>query len=129
MDGLADFAYLVAAVAFILGLKRLGSPATARSGNRLAAIGMLVAVVVALLDRGILDYRWVLGVLVLVTAPALLVSVLAFDQADEAGLLADLVAQQFVHEPDLRQELLETTSTGDRVRMLCEFFAKLRTAE
>jgi Lon protease-like protein len=51
------------------------------------------------------------------------------DQADEAGLLADLVAQQFVHDTDLRQELLETTSTGDRVRMLCEFFAKLKTAE
>jgi NAD(P) transhydrogenase subunit beta len=65
MNGLADLAYLVAAVAFILGLKRLGSPATARSGNRLAAIGMLVAVVVALLDQGILDYRWVAGGLVL----------------------------------------------------------------
>jgi len=51
------------------------------------------------------------------------------DQADEAGLLADLVAQQFVHDADLRQELLETTSTGDRVRMLCEFFAKLKTAD
>jgi Lon protease-like protein len=50
-------------------------------------------------------------------------------QADEAGLMADLVAQQFVHDPDLRQELLETTATGDRVRLLCEFFAKLKTAD
>ena len=46
------------------------------------------------------------------------------DQADEAGLMADLVAQQFVHEPDLRQSLLETVSTGERIRKLCEFFAK-----
>jgi Lon protease-like protein len=51
------------------------------------------------------------------------------DQADEAGLMADLVAQQFVHDANLRQELLETTSTGDRVRMLCEFFAKLKSME
>ncbi|HSH15912.1 MAG TPA: LON peptidase substrate-binding domain-containing protein, partial [Verrucomicrobiae bacterium] len=36
------------------------------------------------------------------------------DQADEVGLMADLVAQQFVHEPDLRQSLLETVSTGER---------------
>ncbi|QTN30874.1 LON peptidase substrate-binding domain-containing protein [Akkermansiaceae bacterium] len=49
------------------------------------------------------------------------------DQADEPGLMADLVAQQFVHEPDLRQELLETAAVGDRVRMLCGFFANLRT--
>ncbi len=56
---LAAVAYLVAAVLFILGLKRLGSPATARNGNRLASIGMLVAVVVALVDQGILDYVWV----------------------------------------------------------------------
>jgi NAD(P) transhydrogenase subunit beta len=58
-------AYLVAAVLFILGLKRLGSPATARGGNRLASIGMLVAVIVALLDQGILDYVWVAVGLVL----------------------------------------------------------------
>ena len=47
-------------------------------------------------------------------------------QADEAGLMADLVAQQFVHDPDLRQELLETASIGERIRMLCGFFDALR---
>lgn len=47
-------------------------------------------------------------------------------QADEAGLMADLVAQQFVHDPDLRQELLETISVGERIRMLCGFFDALR---
>jgi NAD(P) transhydrogenase subunit beta len=42
--------YLIAAVAFIIGLKRLGSPRTARSGNTVAAIGMLMAMVVTLVD-------------------------------------------------------------------------------
>jgi NAD(P) transhydrogenase subunit beta len=49
-------AYIVAAVLFILGLKRLSSPATARSGNQLAAIGMAVALAATLLDRQILSF-------------------------------------------------------------------------
>jgi len=40
-----DLAYLVAAILFILGIKRLRSPRTARAGNALAALGMLIAVV------------------------------------------------------------------------------------
>jgi NAD(P) transhydrogenase subunit beta len=38
-----ELLYLASAVAFIVGLKRLGGPKTARSGNRIAAAGMLVA--------------------------------------------------------------------------------------
>ncbi|MFQ5889423.1 MAG: NAD(P)(+) transhydrogenase (Re/Si-specific) subunit beta [Gemmatimonadota bacterium] len=52
--------YLVSAALFILGLKRLSSPVTARRGNMLAAIGMLLAVVATLLDRAILDYTWII---------------------------------------------------------------------
>jgi NAD(P) transhydrogenase subunit beta len=48
--------YLVAAVLFILGLRRLGSPATARAGNRLSGLGMLIAIAVTLFDRAILSY-------------------------------------------------------------------------
>jgi len=52
--------YLVAAVLFILGLMRMSSPSTARLGNILAAIGMLIAVVVTLLLREVLNYTMVL---------------------------------------------------------------------
>jgi len=48
--------YIVAAVLFILGLKQLSSPSTARAGNRLAAIGMTLALGVTLLDRQILSF-------------------------------------------------------------------------
>lgn len=48
------------------------------------------------------------------------------DQADEPGLMADLVAQQFVHEPDLRQKLLETVSPGERISLICGFFEKIK---
>jgi NAD(P) transhydrogenase subunit beta len=51
-----NLSYLLSAVLFIFGLKRLSSPATARSGNMMGAIGMLVAVVATLLDREVLDY-------------------------------------------------------------------------
>jgi NAD(P) transhydrogenase subunit beta len=45
-----ELAYLAAGVLFIVGLKGLTSPATARRGNRLASVGMLVAVITAIVD-------------------------------------------------------------------------------
>ena len=48
--------YLVAAVAFIVGLKRLSGPRTARSGNAIAAAGMLLAVVVTLATENIVSW-------------------------------------------------------------------------
>ncbi len=54
-DVVVTLAYLVAACLFVVGLKRMGSPRTARAGNRLAAIGMLVAVVAALFEGQILN--------------------------------------------------------------------------
>ena len=59
MEQLIQFVYVVAAALFILGLKQLGSPATARRGNMISSLGMLIAVVVALLDQGIVDFRWI----------------------------------------------------------------------
>ena len=59
MDILIQFAYVVSAALFIFGLKQLGSPATARRGNTISALGMLVAVVAALLDQGIVDFQWI----------------------------------------------------------------------
>jgi NAD(P) transhydrogenase subunit beta len=51
-----ELAYLVALVTFIVGLKRLSSPATARSGNRIAAVGMTLAIVATLVDRRIASF-------------------------------------------------------------------------
>ena len=55
-DAVAPLLYLVAAVLFIVGLRRLGNPATARAGNRLSGIGMLLAIAVTLFDRAIVSY-------------------------------------------------------------------------
>ncbi|MEX6429439.1 MAG: NAD(P)(+) transhydrogenase (Re/Si-specific) subunit beta [Ferrimicrobium sp.] len=43
-----DLAYLVAAIGFILGLKQLSSPRSARKGNSTAAVGMAIALVASL---------------------------------------------------------------------------------
>src|SRR5256885_3908361 len=51
-----DACYLVASVLFILGIKGLSHPRTARQGNRIAAVGMLIAVAATLLDRTIDSY-------------------------------------------------------------------------
>ncbi|HJP61678.1 MAG TPA: NAD(P)(+) transhydrogenase (Re/Si-specific) subunit beta, partial [Gemmatimonadaceae bacterium] len=53
--------YIVAAVLFIFGLKQLSSPSTARSGNRLAAIGMALALAATLLDRQIISF-WMIAI-------------------------------------------------------------------
>jgi NAD(P) transhydrogenase subunit beta len=54
-----QLAYVIAAALFIFGLKYLGSPATARRGNQISAVGMLLAVVAALMDQGIVDYSYI----------------------------------------------------------------------
>jgi NAD(P) transhydrogenase subunit beta len=60
-----DAIYLVATALFILSLKWLSSPTTARRGVFAGELGMLVAVVGTLLNRGIVDYRWIAIALVL----------------------------------------------------------------
>jgi proton-translocating NAD(P)+ transhydrogenase subunit beta len=65
MNRALELVYIVCAVLFILGIKMLGSPRTARRGNALSALGMLLAVVTTLLDQGIVDYRWIVGGLAL----------------------------------------------------------------
>ena len=46
MPLLINFAYVISAGLFIFGLKMLSSPATARRGNLVSALGMLLAIVV-----------------------------------------------------------------------------------
>jgi NAD(P) transhydrogenase subunit beta len=56
---LIQIAYLVAAVCFILGLKWLSSPRSARRGNQVAAIGMAIAIAATLIDKRVVDYTWI----------------------------------------------------------------------
>jgi len=59
MDILTGLTYIVSASLFIYGLKLLSSPATARAGNMISALGMLLAIVITLVGKGIVDFRWI----------------------------------------------------------------------
>ena len=54
-DGISAV-YLITIILFIYGLHLMNSPATARNGNRLASVGMLIAIVATLIDAGIVNY-------------------------------------------------------------------------
>ncbi len=58
---LVNLAYLVAAVLFILTFKGLSHPRTAARANRMGAFGMLLAIVAALTDQGIVDFKIILA--------------------------------------------------------------------
>jgi NAD(P) transhydrogenase subunit beta len=62
---LIEVIYLVASALFILSLKWMSSPATARHGIWAGEIGMVLAIAGTLLHHGIVDYKWVIIGLVL----------------------------------------------------------------
>ena len=59
MEKFVDIAYLIAAVSFIYGLKMLSHPKTARNGNILASIGMLIAIVATVYLGTNLDFTMI----------------------------------------------------------------------
>jgi len=52
--------YLLSASLFIMGLKQLASPATARNGNRLASIGMLIAIIITIVKYTNTNFEWII---------------------------------------------------------------------
>jgi NAD(P) transhydrogenase subunit beta len=55
--GYTNLAYVIAAVLFILGIKKLSSPKTARNGNTIASIGMLIAIIATVVSFELLDFK------------------------------------------------------------------------
>ena len=62
---LLQLVYLLASVSFIIGLKMLGGPKTARQGNILAAVGMGLAIIATIFlhkneaGQGLGNYAWI----------------------------------------------------------------------
>jgi NAD(P) transhydrogenase subunit beta len=59
--------YLVASILFILGLRSLTKPDSARRGMQYAAVGMLLAIIGTLVQAEIVNYNWIAGGLILGT--------------------------------------------------------------
>tara|TARA_B110001454_G_scaffold161573_1_gene151041 strand:- start:109 stop:1482 length:1374 start_codon:yes stop_codon:yes gene_type:complete len=60
-----NIAYVVGAVCFILGIKMLSHPRTARKGNGIASLGMLIAIVATLTAGEVLDFKMI-GIAILI---------------------------------------------------------------
>jgi NAD(P) transhydrogenase subunit beta len=63
-----ELSYIVASVLFVLGLRGLSHPDTARRGMHLAEIGMLLAIIGTLVNREIISYEWILAGLLIGSA-------------------------------------------------------------
>jgi H+-translocating NAD(P) transhydrogenase subunit beta len=118
-------AYLVSAVLFILGLKGLTHPATARRGNLYGMLGMLIAIIATLLDRQVQSYGFIIagvaGGAVIGTILALRIQMTAMPQLVAAlhsfvGLAAVLVGVgTFLHKQaagELNAVLMGEISAG-----------------
>ena len=60
-----EFSYLLASILFVLGLRGMSNPETARRGMHLAEFGMAAAVVGTLLQKEIVSYEWIIAGLLL----------------------------------------------------------------
>jgi len=57
---ITNIVYLISALLFILGLKGLNSPETARKGQKMAAIGMAMAIIGTLFQHEVITYEWII---------------------------------------------------------------------
>ncbi|MDA0652894.1 MAG: NAD(P)(+) transhydrogenase (Re/Si-specific) subunit beta [Proteobacteria bacterium] len=106
---LTGIAYLIAAICFILALRGLSSPVTARRGNFIGVAGMVIAIATTLASPHVLSYSWiVVGILVggsIGTIIALKIQMTALPQLVAAfhslvGLAAVFVATAALFAPD-----------------------------
>ena len=59
LNNIEEISYITAAVLFIIGLKKLSSPATARTGNALSGLAMFLAVLVTIVGRTSITWEWI----------------------------------------------------------------------
>ena len=108
-ENVTALAYLIASICFILALKGLSSPTSARRGNVIGIVGMAIAVVVTLLKPDVLSYADIFaGVVVggaIGTVIALRIQMASMPQLVAAfhaliGMAAVLVAAAALYAPD-----------------------------
>lgn len=68
MDIIIKLAYLLASILFIIGIKRMNKPATARNGNSISAIGMLIAIVATMVQLNVMTLPEILICIVIGSA-------------------------------------------------------------
>ncbi|MGH6619600.1 MAG: NAD(P)(+) transhydrogenase (Re/Si-specific) subunit beta, partial [Alphaproteobacteria bacterium] len=108
-ENLSAVAYLLSSICFIMALRGLSSPVTARAGNLYGIAGMVIAIATTLASPGVLSYSMILlGVLIggsIGTVVALRIQMTALPQLVAAfhslvGLAAVFVAAAAFYQPD-----------------------------
>ena len=83
-DLIINFVYLISAAFFIFGLKMMTHPSTARKGNMLSSVGMLIAVLVTLISNEVIDFQWIiLGFVIGAVVGAFAARIVAMTQMPE----------------------------------------------
>jgi len=107
-DNLTALAYLLASVLFIMALRGLSSPESARQGNIYGVIGMAIAILATVVRPDVVSYAWILAALVvgaaIGTGIALKIHMTAMPQLVAAfhslvGVAAVLVAAAALYNP------------------------------
>ncbi len=110
MNLLTDFTYLIAASLFILGIKFMSTPKTARRGNFLAALGMLLAVAVTFLDPQLTRFGMILA-------------------AIAAGTVIGIISAKLVQMTAMPQMVAIFNGFGGLASALVSWAALLRTPD
>lgn len=121
---LIQLTYFFASALFILGLKDLGSPETARRGNLFAAAGMFLAIVGTLAHRDIISYEWIVTGMIIGSAIGAAMAIfmpmtamperIALSHAF-GGLAAAFVGISEYYRHGAEMELLKTVPVGFEV--------------
>jgi len=64
LNHITEIAYILSGALFIFGIKGLTKPKTAIRGNQLAAIGMLIAILITLLNNDVISFEWIIAGLI-----------------------------------------------------------------
>ena len=72
---IAQFGYLTSVILFIVSIQRMSRVKTARSGNHMAAIAMLIAIVCQFVEMGSISAGWIIGGLVVGAAVGVLLGI------------------------------------------------------
>jgi NAD(P) transhydrogenase subunit beta len=115
-----EILYLVATALFILSLKWMSSPTTARRGVLAGEIGMLLAIIGTLLHHEIVDYRWIAIALVLGSIVGVRLGMVPMTAVPQRTALSHAfgalcvtlvgVAEYYLHLPDVPPFLMSVLS-------------------
>ena len=123
--------YILSAILFIIGIKRLGKVKTARQGNFLSTLGMLIAIIATLFKMDAIPLNWVLGGILLgtiigafsaikvaMTAMPEMVAIFNGFGGAASALVASAELIKFVNQKDLYLQKLAETNSALSVTMI-----------